>query len=98
GHAGVRKVDVLDLCSYVVQHDAALERDCSQMRSQQRKVVRRQRRQESVEFSVLALPGKRGRAIRHQRRSPYAATLVNQTRPTIDSIEGARRALGLGLI
>src|SRR5262249_60284921 len=50
----------------VVQHHAPLERDRAQMRRQQRKIVRRQRRQESVEASVLTLPGKRGRAIRHR--------------------------------
>src|SRR5262249_12481002 len=62
-HARVREIDVLDLLSYVVQHHAALERDRSQVRGQQGKVVRRQRRQESVEFSVLQPPGNGGRAV-----------------------------------
>src|SRR5262249_44063662 len=71
-HAGMRKIDVLDLLSHVVQHDAALERDRPQMRRQQRKVLWRQRRQESVEFSVLQLPGNGGRAIGHQEwLQPY---------------------------
>src|SRR5262249_12401067 len=71
-HAGKRKIDVLDLLSHVVQHDAALERDRPQMRRQQRKVLWRQRRQESVEFSVLQLPGNGGRAIGHQEwLQPY---------------------------
>src|SRR5262245_20105177 len=69
----MREIDVLDLLPDIVQHRAPLERDRAQMRRQQRKIVRRQRRQESVEASVLELPGKKGRAIRHQRRSPYAA-------------------------
>jgi hypothetical protein len=43
-HAGMRKIDVLDLLAQVVQHHAALERDRAQMRRQQRKIVRRQRR------------------------------------------------------
>src|SRR5262245_62107009 len=69
----MREIDVLDLLPDIVQHRAPLERDRAQMRRQQRKIVRRQRRQESVEASVLELPGKRERAIRHQRRSPYRA-------------------------
>jgi hypothetical protein len=64
-HAGVREIDVLDLFAHVVQHHAALERDRPQMRRQQRKVVRQQNREETVEASVLELSGKRGRAIRH---------------------------------
>src|SRR5262249_42691889 len=67
--AGMRKVDVLDLLPHVVKHHAAFECDGVQMRHQQRKIVRRQARQESVGSSVLGLPGKRGRAIWHRGRS-----------------------------
>src|SRR5438128_2246759 len=65
----MRKIDVLDLFAHVVQHHAALERSRAQMRRQQRKVARRQRRQESVGFAVLELAGNRGRAVRHRWRS-----------------------------
>jgi hypothetical protein len=63
------KIDVLDLRAHLVQHHAALERDRAQMRRQQRKIVRRQARQEPIESSVFELPGKRGRAIWHRGRS-----------------------------
>src|SRR4029453_3708782 len=49
-----------DLFPHVVQHHAALEHDRAQMRRQQRKVMRRQGRQEAIEFSVLHLPAAGG--------------------------------------
>ena len=65
----MREINVLDLLPDIVQHRATLERDHPQKRRQKRKIVRRQRRQELVESSVLELPGKRGRAMRHQYTS-----------------------------
>src|SRR5262249_39551567 len=44
--------DVLDLLPGIVQHHAPLERGRAQMGRQQRKILRGQRRQESVESSV----------------------------------------------
>src|SRR5262249_26444564 len=69
GHAVMREIDVLDLLPHVVKHHAAFERDGAQMRCQQRKLVRRQARQKSIELSVFELPNKRGRAIWHWGRS-----------------------------
>src|SRR5262249_37630840 len=54
------------LFPHVVQHHPAIERDRAQKRRQQGKVVRRQRRQESVEFWVLELPRNRRRAVWHR--------------------------------
>src|SRR5262249_5728639 len=68
-HAAMREIDVLDLLPDIVQHRAPLERDRAQMRRQQRKIVRRQCRQEPVKSTVLELPGKRGYAVRHRCRS-----------------------------
>src|SRR5262249_19276988 len=48
----IREIDVLDLLPGIVQHHAPLERGRAQMGRQQRKILRGQRRQESVESSV----------------------------------------------
>jgi hypothetical protein len=75
-HAGMWEIDVLDLLPDVVQHSAALERDRSQMGCQQRKVMRRQCRQETVELSLLELPGSGGGAGRHRWRSCFKTAIL----------------------
>jgi hypothetical protein len=63
------EINVLDLLAQVLEHDAAFQRDRAQMRRQQRELVWRQCRQETIESGLLKLPGNRGRAIRHRCRS-----------------------------
>ena len=72
-HTGMWEINVLDLLADVLQHYAALEGERAQVRRQQGKIMRRQCRQETVESSVLELPGNRGGAIRHRRVTPHHA-------------------------
>src|SRR6516162_3197867 len=95
-HAGNGKIDVLDVFPHVVQHYAALERDRAQMRRKEGKVVRRQRRQESVELSVLELPRNKRRAVWHRcapalRRRP-ASPPRRSNQAKIASNDSAQRS------